>query len=94
MTNQIKKIIEKYLNSDYIGIIEGLNKEIAIMMRLGKPSNDDIEYIKASKEILFLLQYGIKPFGLDNYNIVLIKPLIQNLIDKGQLKNEIISIFD
>lgn len=94
MTYSIKKIVDKYLDTDWIKIINGLNKEIATIMQFSKQSKDDIEYIKASKEILFLLQYGTKPNGLDKNEMELIKPLTQNLINKGQLKNEIISVFD
>lgn len=53
-----------------------------------------MEFVEKLKGLLFWLGNGIKPYGLDEYDFQLLKPLCVNLVAKKQLKPEALETFN
>ena len=100
MINRFDKagFLTKILNKDWHDIIFDTDSAIRSAENIKVKGRDD-EYYKSSyliyvKSIGFFLQSVVKPAGLSDSEFQQLKPLIQNLIDKGQWKAESIKVFD
>ena len=94
MKNSIEKIVEQYSDKDWINIIDGLDREARRLKNLRKRNEQQQEYLRAAREVVFFLGNGIKSASLDEDEFMAMKPLIQKLVDKGNLKKEIMAYFD
>ena len=52
-----------------------------------------IEYRELLGGFLFFLRYGIKPSGVSELDFQSFRPAIEKLVEKGQLKSTILSLF-
>jgi len=52
------------------------------------------KYAARLKKLLFFMRYGIVPYGINDYDYYLLKPLCEALIRKGQFKSEVMKLFD
>lgn len=94
MRKSIERISNKYKGTDLIDIIDQLNKEATRLKQIRSRSEDQREYLNATKEVLFFLGSGMRPAALDQESFMAMRPLIQSLVDKGQFKDEIMTHFD
>jgi len=94
MKYSIEKIAKQYSDKELINILDGLIREVGRLKAIRKRNHEQTEYMRAAGEVLFFLQSGIKPAALDNDEFMALKPLIQELVDKGNLKKEIMAYFD
>ena len=94
MEHSIEKIVRKYKNTDYYTIIDELNKEAFRLKQLRSINYEQKEYLNAIKEVLFFFNTLIKPKALDKNSFLAMKPLVQSLLDKKQLKKEVMDCFD
>ena len=53
-----------------------------------------IKFAEQLKGLLFFLKNGIEPMGLSNHDFLAIRPLAEKLVAKGQLKPEILHLFE
>ena len=51
------------------------------------------KYISTLKGLIFFIANGIKPGGVNDANFQLFKPIIENLIEQGEIKEEILKLF-
>ena len=52
-----------------------------------------IKYNELLGGFLFFLKYGIKPAGVSDLDFCSFRPAIEKLVEKGQLKSTILSLF-
>jgi hypothetical protein len=52
------------------------------------------QYAATLKSLLFLLQTGMKPAGVDSYTLALFRPIVENLVKKNQLKPTVLQVFE
>lgn len=55
--------------------------------------NMQYKYISTLKGLIFFIANGIKPGGVNDANFQLFKPIIENLIEQGEIKEEILKLF-
>ena len=89
-------------NLDWLDMINQTNAACRMAMEISISRSAeyrrDIEslqqkYIFALKGLSFFLQQSIKPIGVEEHTFQSFKPLIENLVKKGQLKEEILTVF-
>lgn len=51
------------------------------------------KYREIQGGFLFFLRYGIKPAGISDWDFQSFRPVIEKLVEKGQLKSTILSLF-
>lgn len=101
MAWEIKELIKKYQDKDFIEIHKSLTTELKELDRIyfypGKykhiSSNYKFKnYREHAGDFLFFLNTGMIPatIGLDGLKRFL--PIINNLVNKGQLKKEVLNI--
>jgi hypothetical protein len=99
----LDKTLKSFYNLDFIELINSLQWEItnseSIKISSKIQMSRDVEYLKSRyvsdlKGLVFLLQQGFKPIGVSNDSIQKFKPLIEELIRKGQLETSIIKVIE
>ena len=90
----LDKIVSKYSEKDFIDILDELGKEISSLKAIKGRKQHLTDYINIGKEVLFFLSSGIKPTGMSDYDFNKLKPMIKMLVEKGQLKESVMTYFD
>jgi hypothetical protein len=99
----LDKTLMRFLNLDFIDLIANIQKEIVNSENIKISSKNqykrDIEYLQVRyisdlKGLIFLIEQGIKPAGVDNNTIQKFRPIIEELIKKGQLKITLLNVIE
>jgi len=99
----LEKTLNRLIDLDFIELINNLQKEILSSESIKIPSKAqykrDIEYLQVKyisnlKGFAFILGQGMKPAGVDNDTIQKFRPIIEELIKKGQLKESILKVIE
>ena len=53
-----------------------------------------VQYAETLQGLLFLLRYGKTPDGVAPEDLLLFRPIVENLIGKGELKPEALELFE
>lgn len=85
----LKDFISEHLDRNLLEIIANLQQKIIIAERI-----KDFEFAQKLKELAFFINVGQKPAGVDENDYQLYYPLIERLVNKGQLKAEILKYFN
>jgi hypothetical protein len=91
---EIDNIVDKYKDKEFFDIIFELEKEVVRLKLIKGRKQHLTDYINSAKEVLFFLQSGIKPAGISDWEFRKMKPLIEKLVEKGNLKKEIMGCFE
>lgn len=95
--------IKKLADLDWLEMVTENGKECNAIEKISIPrkaeNKTDIEYLQQKylsnlKGLGFFLGQGIKPYGVDEDTFQSFKPLIESLVSKGQMKEEILTVFD
>jgi hypothetical protein len=96
-------LIKKYINKDLFDIIYELSSEIErldkLHLNINHKSNRHLsayqlrEYREYAGDFLFFLNSGITPAGIGIDGLKFFLPIINNLVDKGQLKQSVLDRF-
>ena len=89
---------------DYLGMIkeaecEAMAVDHALSPGRGRKGIDKQHKYEAAKyreiqgRFLFFLRYGIKPSGITDEDFQSFRPVIEKLVEKGQLKSTILSLW-
>jgi len=97
----IDEIVTKYLGKDYLTIHLELSMEVVHLENnhrkiLKHPRVSEyklVKYMKYAKDFLFYLNTGGIPAGIGIAGLNHFLPIINDLVEKGQLKQEALSIF-
>ena len=87
--HDVREFIKEVGDKDYCEIIESAQQEAtaAAKRRL-------FQYAEDLKGLLFFLQHVVKPSGVYDHTFLSFRPIVQSLVRKGQLKEEVLKIFD
>ena len=53
-----------------------------------------VHYAETLKGLMFLLRYGRKPDGVSPVDFQLFRPIIDGLVNRGELKSEALQLFE
>lgn len=90
--NMYSRIINKYYDFDLLDIIDKMQSEIRLLENK-TITEDKLQYISASKEILFFLMNVKYPISISKDEFMLIKPLAEKLVIKKQLNSDVLNLF-
>ena len=98
---RIDKYIKDSIGKNLIDIQVDLQHEIAKAERgtsnvkgaVKKREMGALDYAENLKGLVWFLNTGIKPAGVNDIDFQLFKPLIEDLVDRNQLKEEILKRF-
>ncbi len=101
MTFDINNFIHKYKDKNFIEIRTDLTEEVKYLDNLLRniKKHKDIseyqlqEYRKYAGDFLFFLNTGGTPAGIGIEGLKKLLPIITNLLDKGQLKSDVLERF-
>ena len=99
MIYDLNNFVLKYQDKEYINIIIDLNKEVqhldALYSRLKKNEYDNglVAYREYLGDFLFYLNSGVVPAGIGKKGLMMFLPILENLVQKGQLKSEVLDLF-
>lgn len=91
---EIDIIIEKYKDKELFDIVFELENEVSRLKEIKGRNQKWTNYINSSKEVLFFLKSGIKPVAMKDFEFKKMKPMIENLVEKGNLKKEVLNYFE
>lgn len=99
MEYDIKKLVLKYQDKNYAEILTELTKEVTHLDQLyaklkrSEYDNGLTDYRTHAGDFLFFINSGAVPAGIGLSGLKLFLPIIVNLVDKGQLKPEVLNLF-
>jgi hypothetical protein len=101
MTFDINNLVSKYQDKNFIDILSELTKEVNHLDNLHRniKKHKDIseyqfqEYRKYAGDFLYFLNTGGTPAGIGIDGLKKFLPIITNLVDKGQLKKDVLERF-
>ena len=82
----VKAVIERDLES----IIATAREEKLEGMKMRRPLG---RYIEVLNGLAYLLQQGARPFAVHQHEFAAMRPIIERLVEKGQLGPEILRLF-
>lgn len=96
MPYELNEIVSKYQDQDYFDLRINLQKEILYVESVLSKSDNYLNkigidkykvgnYYKHLKDLSFVLMYFQVPITTGKYGALLFKPIIQELVNKGQL---------
>jgi hypothetical protein len=99
---EIEEFIEKAIKKDFANLFIDCEKELNWLKNLRVTKNSPLKgmewkivgYRDFIHEFTFLLHNSIKPAGMKNADFVLTKPIMEALVQKGQVKPEVLAIYD
>jgi hypothetical protein len=91
---ELDNIVEKYKDKELFEIITELQREVSRLKSTKGRAEKFNDYINSAREVLFFLQSGVKPSGLTSFEFNKIKPMVEKLVEKGNLKKEILDYFE
>lgn len=100
MNYDLNEFVLKYQDKDYITILSDLNKEVVhldnrfVKLKRNEYDNGLSDYRKHVGDFLFFLNSGVVPGGIGITGLKIFFPIIKNLVDKNQLKPEVLTVFD
>jgi hypothetical protein len=95
-----KAFLNKIAEMSYEEMIKEANTEIINSERMVKSGVGKkgkgilIKYIREVKEFLFFLNNGIKPNTVEQWNWLMYKPLVMNLVKKGAFTKMALEVFN
>ena len=96
----IDKLLADCLKKSLIDLIEFLTKKVdtidTIHRNMGKRDPEEYRLIKYKQtvgELLFFLNTGVKPSALTDNEFQLYRPIIQNLVNMGNLSEDALKYF-
>ena len=99
MIYDLNDFILKYQDADFITLITQISKEVqhldALFMRLRRNEYDNglTYYREHVGDFLFYLNTGVVPAGIQITGLEHFRPIIENLVNKGQFRPEALNIF-
>ncbi len=101
MEFEIESLVKKYKDKDLPVIWSELTSEVIHLDKLfskyrpkhNSSDNGLKEYREYAGDFLFFLNTGVTPVGIGIEGLRILLPVIKNLVEKGQLKKEILDRF-
>jgi hypothetical protein len=95
-TERFKSFIESVKDQDYLKIIQLAETEHATPSPK-KPTKDarlaNVKYHSLVTGFLFSMRYGMKPAGVDAKHFQMFRPVCKSLVQRKQLKAEVMKLF-
>lgn len=94
----IDKFLKNQEGKDYLDILTSCHQEHTWLNNIKPKDRDEQYYWQKYYSFLggftFLLSQGIKPASMNDDDFMSIKPIIKSLVDKKQLKPEMLDLFN
>lgn len=84
----IHQFIEKNIDKDRLEIVSEAREQ----GRLAKQAKK-LKYVENLQGLVFFVEHGRKPVGVSDDVFQFFRPICENLIEKTQLKSEILELF-
>jgi len=101
MIYDFDEFLKRMVNLDYLDILLQADAECGCVEQSsyrvrGAPRRRKMgsgEYAKRIKDFLFFMRYGIRPGGASDSEFQSYRPVVETLVQKGQMKPEALQVF-